>query len=221
MVYPEFLPVHDEFHTAKEYGTSLSGAEKGTAVHTFMQYADLREISEKIKNGADDPIGNEAHRLFFEGKMSEAEARYLSENKKFKRRIAAFFSSEIWEKFYSKAKPRDIFTEIPFMAKISDIFDKNSEKPLDLILKTYYNDNYSDTFVQGIADLIIRTENGFVLVDYKTNEGKSSGELKNMYRTQLLLYKRVFERIYGLPEETGEAYIFSLGNDEDNIIKIE
>jgi ATP-dependent exoDNAse (exonuclease V) beta subunit len=106
------------------------------------------------------------------------------------------------------------------MAKISDIFDKNSSETLDEKLRTYYNDNYDDTFVQGIADTVIRTADGFVLIDYKTNEGRSAEELKAMYSVQLLLYTRVFEMIYSLPRGAGKAYIYSFGTDSGCTIEI-
>ncbi len=111
------------------------------------------------------------------------------------------------------AEKENILREQPFMAKISDIFDKNVTETLDEKLRTYYNDNYNDTFVQGIADCIVKTKDGFVLIDYKTNEGKTAEELRDMYCVQLLLYTRVFELIFDLPIGSGRAYIYSLGVD--------
>lgn len=208
IIFPKFLPYHDKFYVGKSFKSELSSAEKGTAVHNFLHYADFHSLDEKIIS-----VEDEAYRLNIEGFISEKQAKFISENKKIQNRILNFLDSELWKCYIKNAKKEDVLTEVPFMAKLSDIFDINGEKSLDIILKTYYNNSYEDTFVQGVADLIIRNSDGFVLIDYKTNEGKTLKELKDMYKTQLLLYKSVFEKIY-LCE--GKAFIYSLGIDSEN-----
>lgn len=202
----KFLPSHDKFYVGNSFKCGLSSAEKGTAVHSFLHFADFDSLSENNIS-----VENEAYRLGFEGLISEKEAEYIAQNKKLHSRILNFFNSYIWEKYIKNAKKENVLYEIPFMAKLSDFFDVNGKKSLDIILKTYYNNNYNDTFVQGVADLIIRNSDGFILVDYKTNEGKTLKELTDMYKTQLLLYKSVFEKIYLCP---GRAFIYSLGIDD-------
>ncbi|MGN0695500.1 MAG: UvrD-helicase domain-containing protein [Oscillospiraceae bacterium] len=218
-IYSHFLPKPDRFAAAEKLGGRLSASEKGTAVHSFMQYADLKALCESIGT-EDDPVGSMAQQLYFDGHIGQDAADYITESNTVKRRVIGFFSSPLWTDCISKARDEDIMAEQPFLAKISDIFDINGTEPLDLRLKTYYNDNYSDTFVQGIADLIIKTDDGFILVDYKTNEGRTPSELKKMYEVQMLLYTRAFEKILGLDEGSGKAYIYSFGIDSDCTIKI-
>lgn len=218
-IYSHFLPKSDRFDVGEKSGGKLSASEKGTAVHAFMQYADLKALCDSL-NTEEDPVGSMAQQLYFDGLIGQEAADYITESSKVKRRITGFLSSPLWTDCISKAKAEDIMAEQPFLAKISDIFDINGTEPLDLRLKTYYNDNYSDTFVQGIADLIIKTDDGFILVDYKTNEGRSPSELIQMYEVQMLLYTRAFEKIFGLAEGSGKAYIYSFGIDSDCTIKI-
>lgn len=199
----------------------LSAAERGTAVHSFMQYADLKSLEKAIQSGENDPVGNEAHRLALEGHISEVYADYIAGSKKVCRRIEGFFTSELWQNCYSCTSDENILSEQPFMAKISDIFAKNSAKGLDERVRTYYNEYYDDTFVQGIADCIVKTEDGFILIDYKTNEGKSNEELLELYSVQLILYTMIFEMIYGLPQGSGKAYIYTLGRDSNADCTIE
>lgn len=202
------LKIADDESTEK-----LTAAEKGTAVHAFMQYADFHAVEESILSGAGDPIGDEAARLELEDLLDKRTADFIIHSTKLKKRIASFVDSELWQNVMKNAEKENILREQPFMAKISDIFDKNVTETLDEKLRTYYNDNYNDTFVQGIADCIVKTKDGFVLIDYKTNEGKTAEELRDMYCVQLLLYTRVFELIFGLPIGSGRAYIYSLGVD--------
>ncbi|MGN1416348.1 MAG: UvrD-helicase domain-containing protein [Oscillospiraceae bacterium] len=218
-IYSHFLPKSDRFDVSEKTGGKLSAAEKGTAVHAFMQYADLKSLCEGLST-EEDPVGSMAQQLYFDGLIEQEAADFITESDTVKRRVINFFTSPLWTDCISKAKDEDIMAEQPFLAKISDIFDINGTEPLDLRLKTYYNDNYSDTFVQGIADLIIKTDDGFIIVDYKTNEGKTPSELKKMYEVQMLLYTRAFEKIFGLDEGSGKAYIYSFGIDSDCTIKI-
>lgn len=216
----EFIPV-GKISLEKTEKKQLSASEKGTAVHTFMQYADLKALERAINNGEDDPVGNEAHRLALEGLISDVWAEYISGSKKVCGRIKGFFTSELWKKYYSCTSDENILSEQPFMAKISDIFAKNGDKGLDEKVRTYYNEYYNDTFVQGIADCIVKTEGGFILIDYKTNEGKSDEELLELYSVQLILYTMIFEMIYGLPQGAGKAYIYTFGRDSDTGCMIE
>lgn len=220
-VYIKLLPDKNEFSLQAQDGFSekLTASERGTAVHAFMQYADLNALCAAIRDGADDPVGDEAQRLYLDGMIEERAAGYITESKKIKQRVISFFGSPLWTDIISDPSSGQIIHEQPFLAKFSDFFDKNSAHPLDIKLKTYYN-NYDDTFVQGIADLIIKQDGGFILVDYKTNEGKDQNELTKMYGLQLMLYTRIFERIYGFPEGAGKAYIYSFGIDGGCFFKI-
>lgn len=209
-----FIPVR-KISLEKKKSSKLTAAEKGTAVHCFMQYADLKELEKAIASEEYAAIETEAHRLALEGLISEVQAEYISESPVVCRRIKGFFDSELWKKYFSCTCDENILSEQPFMAKISDIFAKNNNKGLDEKVRTYYNEYYNDTFVQGIADCIIKTDNGFILIDYKTNEGKSDKELLELYSVQLILYTMIFEMIFGLPEGAGEAYIYTFGRDSD------
>ena len=200
----------------------LSASERGTALHAFMQYAALKDIACDDTGECVKRIADEAYRLYLDGSMTEEQADYIAGNKKVRYRIAAFFESSLWKNIYLPASDGDILKEQPFMAKISDIIKpadqlnengENFENTLDEKLRMYYNNNYNETFVQGIADCIIRTPDGFVLIDYKTNEGRSAEWLRDKYEVQLLLYRRVFELIYELPCGSGKAYIYSFGLD--------
>ncbi|MBQ1431670.1 MAG: PD-(D/E)XK nuclease family protein, partial [Ruminococcus sp.] len=68
----------------------------------------------------------------------------------------------------------------------------------------------SDGYIQGIADCIFKEDDGWVLVDYKTDNFRSADDMKK-YGTQLMLYKAAFELLLG--EKVKSSYInsFKLG----------
>lgn len=63
------------------------------------------------------------------------------------------------------------------------------EKPFTMLVDSGSGD---EVLVQGVCDLLIYTDDGIVLVDYK-NSGRSDDALKETYFTQLDLYRRAIE----------------------------
>ena len=64
--------------------------------------------------------------------------------------------------------------------------------------------------VQGIIDAYFVEENEIILVDYKTDVIKSSEELKNRYKVQIMYYQEALERITGLKVREKILYSFKL-----------
>lgn len=65
----------------------------------------------------------------------------------------------------------------------------------------------NNTLIQGVIDLCFREENGWVLVDYKTDQA-SPEEILERYRLQMQWYRKALEQITGLPVK--ETYLFAL-----------
>ena len=63
-------------------------------------------------------------------------------------------------------------------------------------------------FLQGVIDLAFREEDGWVVVDYKTDRIKEIEELDAKYRKQLQLYAQAIKEI--LHEPVKECWLFSL-----------
>lgn len=65
--------------------------------------------------------------------------------------------------------------------------------------------------VQGVIDLMVLTESGAVLVDYKTDHtGLSEGEVRAKHGLQVNLYRQAAERA-GIAVERCEVYLFFTG----------
>ncbi len=61
--------------------------------------------------------------------------------------------------------------------------------------------------VQGIIDAYFEEDDGLVLLDYKTDRGKSKEELAKFYGVQLDYYAEAMERLTG--KRVKEKYIYS------------
>ena len=65
------------------------------------------------------------------------------------------------------------------------------------------------SMLQGIADCIFLEGDGYILVDYKTDDFKDISELYT-YRTQLELYKAAFDKLFDKPVKACYIYSFRL-----------
>ena len=62
----------------------------------------------------------------------------------------------------------------------------------------------------GLKSLSEQEDDGWVLVDYKTDNFKSVDDMKK-YSTQLMLYKAAFELLLGEKVKSSYIYSFKLG----------
>lgn len=62
--------------------------------------------------------------------------------------------------------------------------------------------------VQGIADLLFEEEDGFVLVDFKTDHVANPAALSERYEKQMRLYAKMLGKI--TPKPIKEQIIYSL-----------
>lgn len=72
-------------------------------------------------------------------------------------------------------------------------------------------DNNTRVIVQGVIDLVVVSEEGTYLIDYKTNRGITETQLVDEYRIQLDLYSHAFELATGVKVSKKFLYSFSLG----------
>ena len=163
----------------------LSPTERGTAMHTFMQFADL-------SRAATDPAA-EARRLTENGFLTAQQCDSLSVD-----RLARFFSSALYARM---AASPDCRRELAFTALI----------PAASVAQEPLPDGDETVVVQGIADCVFREGDGLVLLDYKTDRVDSPEELADRYRSQMLLYRQALEPILCLPVREMLLYSFALG----------
>lgn len=162
----------------------LTPAQKGTALHTFMQFAEY-------SLAAADPA-QEAERLTAAGFLTLRQQQALRLDK-----LGAFFAGDLYARMAVSPDCRREFhftVEVPAGQVLS-----GADMPGEMVV------------VQGIADCVFREGDGLVLVDYKTDRVQNGEELAERYRSQLQFYKQALEPIFGLPVKEALLYSFSLG----------
>ncbi len=163
----------------------LSAAEKGTLTHRFMQFADYSH--------AQSDLGAEIERLKSLGVFTEKEANAIN-----RQSVEQFFCSEIYTRL---SQSKNVLREKQFIVRFCDI-------SVDEALKEVYNN--TDGMLQGIADCLFEEDDGYVLIDYKTDRVKTTEELLARYSKQLALYKAAFDALLNKPVKSAYIYSFVL-----------
>lgn len=164
----------------------LTPAERGTALHTFLQYADYARAAE-------DPQ-KECGRLLEEAYLTPEEARAVDFSK-----IEAFFASSLGQRILKS--PR-VLREYRFSMELP-AGDVEPGLPAPL--------SEEPVVVQGALDCAFWEDGAWVIVDYKTDRVHDADALWRRYRAQLSLYREALSRCTGLPVKEGVLYAFSLG----------
>ena len=162
----------------------LSPTQKGTAIHTFMQFADY--------TAARNDFSTELERLVAEGFITRKQADAVDKEK-----VERFFSCDIAEKIFSAD---EIYREFRFMmpTKARDIYPES--------------DSEEEIVVQGIADCIIKNGDEFVILDYKSDAVRDVSILKDRYEGQLSLYRKAISGLFESKKVRCIIYSFTLGD---------
>ena len=164
--------------------THISGAQRGTAMHEFMQFCGFQNVEQ---NG----VADEAKRLCA-SKMLETDQLPLLNTKK----LESFFNSNIYSEI--KASP-NVYREKRFsISEKASLIGGNEEEEL---------------LVQGVIDLFFENEDGtFTVVDYKTDYVGNDDEsiLIEHHRSQLKYYSRAIEKMTEKKVSRAVIYSFSL-----------
>ncbi|MFT3951461.1 MAG: 3'-5' exonuclease [Oscillospiraceae bacterium] len=170
----------------------LSAAQKGTLTHRFMELADFAR--------AERDVTAELDRLTAAGFFTKRERAGIYTDA-----VRKFFATDFYRRI---AKSNKILREKKFLVRISDL-------NLGGILAGYDGTN---GMLQGIADLIFAEDDGYVIVDYKTDNVTSFDALADNYAMQLALYKAAFDLLLDMPVKS--CYIYSFRLSEGGEIKL-
>lgn len=172
------------------YKEGLTAAEKGTALHAFLQHADLAAA-------AADPEG-EARRQVETKLLDES----LYEKMDFSR-LRQFFAGSLFARMQSAQK---ILREYEFIT---------ARPAADAAVDKTGDYGQAKVLVQGVADVILEFDDHLELVDYKTDRNKTPDQFIAAYRPQLLLYAAAIRRRFEKPLTKLTLYSFSLGREID------
>ena len=162
-----------------------SAADKGTANHLFMQFADF-EIASFL--GAEA----EAKRLAEKGFVTQEQLELMD----FKA-LDKFFVSPLYDRM---CKSKAVYREKRFSVEESDIVVGGAGKEKIL--------------VQGVIDCFFQNPDGtYTVVDYKTDRTGDKNELISRHGAQISFYCAAVQRMTGRPVTKAVIYSFSIGDE--------
>lgn len=165
----------------------LTPAERGTALHAYMQFCDFEKAAE-------DPAA-ELERLVELGFVTGEQGRAVDLNN-----VRRFLSSQLGLRIRAS---ETVFKEQRFTVNIPAYM--LPEGPMDELGNT-------PVVLQGAIDCWFEEKDKLYIVDFKTDAVKDMEELKTRYTLQLLLYKKALEELVDKP--VGGCYIYSLRTGE-------
>ncbi|KGP72122.1 helicase-exonuclease AddAB subunit AddA [Pontibacillus yanchengensis] len=169
----------------------LSAAEKGSAMHTVLQHIPFNsvltvpEIEEYVEKYVDMELLTRD-----EGDAIDYQA------------IEALYQSELGSRLIEADV---IHREVPFTLAL----------PAHEVYADWEEETNEKVFIQGVIDCMIPTENGWMIIDYKTDQinqdinDKLIEKLQDRYRTQISLYAEALERIWRKPVTDKYLYFFN------------
>lgn len=168
----------------------LTAAEKGSAIHALMQFADFKAF-------LSDPAA-EIERLRLSRYLTESQCAAVDVNK-----ILACLSNPLMTEYMNVQQS---FREYRFAVKVkaSDIY---SDLP---------KENDGELLLQGAVDCAYVKDGSIIILDYKTDRVKTMQQLKERYQAQLELYSLAMKRMTGLEVSRRVIYSFEL----DDIIDV-
>lgn len=161
----------------------LTPAERGTATHQFIQFADFARAAEDLEA--------EIVRLCSSGFLDQQQADAID-----RRGLAALFHSPLAGRIRAA---RRVYRELDFFYELDagEVFPEQRTEGEAIL-------------VQGIADCVLDEGETLAIIDYKTDRAARE-QIASRYRSQLALYKRAVEAMFGKPVSDCILYAVSLG----------
>lgn len=170
---------------------SLTPAEVGSAMHTAMQHLPFERVLGK------EEIEEQVEIMVEKEKLTRDEADVIDFSA-----IEAFYNSEMGTRLI---EAEVIHREVPFTMAL----------PAHEVYADWLEETDEKVFIQGVIDLIVPSEDGLMILDYKTDKvaqpitEKVVADLQSRYTTQLNLYSEALERIWKQPIKEKYLYFFN------------
>ena len=179
---------HFDFSKAPTFSLKekITPAQKGTALHTFLQFVNFRKARLDLEN--------EISRLVTQGYLQSDLAKKLN-----RREIKRFLDSSLVSRIIESPK---VLREYKFTTRLH-LKDYDESVPLE------FEDE--KIILQGAVDCMFQEDDEIVVVDYKTDRFKSISEMKAKYAKQLLLYSNSVKKCTDINVKQIILYLFYTG----------
>ena len=190
----------------------VSGSTRGSAFHKVMELFDFQKLTKEVnrdREAAEALLREQMEGMRREGRLSREYYEAVGVKK-----IVDFLTGWTALRMADAARAGKLHKEQPFVmglpaSRLGDGFP--SEETV---------------LIQGIIDVFFEEEDGFVVLDYKTDAVSAPEELVKRYQVQLLYYSEALEQLAGYPSERGSKpvkerilYSFKLGQEINVIAK--
>ena len=163
-------------------GDRLTAAEKGTATHRFMCFADYE--------AARRSVSDEIARLVAAGRLTPEQGEGIDVAT-----VEAFFDSDLYRRVCAADR---VLRESRFLY----------EMPVSQLDPSCASEE--TVVVQGVADLVLFEPDGVTIVDFKTDRHCTPEDLIAKYTRQLAVYADAFASDYHVAKKTPYLYSFYL-----------
>lgn len=175
-------------------GKGLNAAQRGSATHLAMQFLDFERCMT-------DGVAAELDRLCEEAFLTREQADAVRSDE-----IERLLHSELGERVRTAAISRETKFSILVDAKRCIPDAPEGERIM----------------IQGVADCILRDQDGLTVLDYKTDRISSGGEMQRsqQYLEQIRTYCMAVEELYGQRPVSCLLYFFATGQCVEMIDRI-
>ncbi|UTH00526.1 UvrD-helicase domain-containing protein [Macrococcoides canis] len=196
----EMITFKKPVHRLKAIDSQNFATQIGTIVHEIM----MRAVTGYKKGIDTDKLVEDAILL-----TEEANGNISFLKDKNKNDAKNFFKNEVVMELLSDA---ELLTEQPFFADYTIVKDSH--------YKDQFLETHDGALFEGIIDLLIKkSDDWYVIIDYKTDKTETPHENKELfdkYKAQLHLYKAVVAHLTGAKRV--DAYLYGFNYDEPMIL---
>lgn len=165
-------------------GGELTGAQRGSALHQFLQFANYTAAGENVQA--------ELLRMERMGFLTPAQRESVEAH-----RLERFFASPLYRRI---AAAPQMWRELRFLSQVPAGELAGGEDCPD-----------ETVTVQGVADCVFLEDGQAVIVDYKTDAVQTPQQLQSRYAPQLAMYRRILSQSLHIPVKQCVLYSFFLG----------
>ena len=185
---------------------NVSGSMRGSAFHKVMELFDFQKLTYEVNNdrqAAEALLMEQIAWMRQTGRLAQGFYEAVSVPK-----LVDFLTGKAAFRMGEAARAGKLYKEQPFVmgipaSRLGDGFPAEET-----------------VLIQGIIDVFFEEEDGFVVLDYKTDAVSAAAELVKRYQVQLSYYSEALDQIFGYeagadkkPVKERIIYSFKLGEE--------
>lgn len=184
----------------------VSGSARGSAFHKVMELFDFQKLTNEVnknRQAAEALLAEQMERMRKTGRLSQEYYEAVSVPK-----LVDFLTGGAALRMAEAARAGKLYKEQPFVMGLPASRLGSGFPAEETVL------------IQGIIDVFFEEEDGFVVLDYKTDAVSAAEELVKRYQVQLAYYSEALAQIYGYEPGVGGKpvkeriiYSFKLGEE--------